>query len=182
VIFIPTVHPEVVLIQPKIYTDSRGFFLETYRSGLFSNGGINANFVQENHSGSPRGVLRGLHYQIRQPQGKLVRVVSGEIYDVALDIRRSSPRFGQHVGITLNSETKEQIWIPTGFAHGFYVLSEWAEVIYKNTDYYAPEWERSILWNDPVLSINWPLEAYIQPVISTKDADGVLFKDAETFE
>lgn len=155
--FIPTRLSDVILVQPGVFEDERGFFFETYREDRFSQSGIDDNFVQDNHSGSRKGVLRGLHYQIRQAQGKLVRVISGEIFDVAVDIRRSSPTFGQWVGVNLSSENKLQLWVPAGFAHGFYVLSGWAEVTYKTTNYYAPQWERTILWNDPQIGVEWPL-------------------------
>lgn len=178
--FIPTKIPDVILIKPKIFGDERGFFLETYREDKFTQAGISAKFVQENHSSSQEGVLRGLHYQIRQSQGKLVRVIAGEIWDIAVDIRRNSPTFGQWVGIILSAENKYQLWIPPGFAHGFYVLSEQAEVTYKVTDYYAPEWERSIFWNDPQLGIDWQLS--VPPILSQKDLAGKLLKDAEIFE
>jgi dTDP-4-dehydrorhamnose 3,5-epimerase len=181
-IFIPTNIPEVILIEPKVFEDVRGFFFETYRQDEFSGTGINANFVQENHSGSRKGVLRGLHYQIQQPQGKMVRAVSGEIFDVVVDIRRNSPTFGQSVGIILSAENKFQLWVPAGFAHGFYVLSEKAEVTYKVTDYYAPQWERSLLWNDPQLGIHWPLINGQPPSLSAKDAIGKTLAEAELFE
>jgi len=180
--FIPTSLPGVLLIQPKVFGDGRGFFMETYRSQRFVEAGIPAQFVQDNHSGSRQGILRGLHYQIRQPQGKLVRVVVGEIYDAIVDLRRSSPTFGGWEGIQLSAENKHQLWIPPGFAHGFYVLSEWAEVVYKTTDYYAPEWERTLLWNDPQLAIPWPLVDGQAPSLSQKDMQGVPLQDAEIFD
>lgn len=180
--FIPTQIPDVVLIRPELFEDARGFFLETYRADQFSEAGIREKFVQENHSGSHRGVLRGLHYQIKHAQGKLVRVVSGEIFDVAVDIRRGSPTFGQSVGMILSAENKLQLWIPPGFAHGFYVLSESAEVVYKVTDYYAPEWDRTILWNDPQIGIAWPLLEGRQPSLSHKDANGKKLAEAELFD
>jgi dTDP-4-dehydrorhamnose 3,5-epimerase len=179
--FVPTALPDVVLIKPKVFGDQRGFFMETYREDRFSAAGISQHFVQENHSASARGVLRGLHYQLRQTQGKLVRAIAGEIYDVAVDIRRSSPTFGQWVGIILSAENKHQLWVPGGFAHGFYVLSERAEVVYKVTDYYAPEWERSILWNDLKIGIEWPLNG-VNPVLSQKDEAGKPLADAEIFD
>ena len=179
--FVPTALPDVVLIKPKVFGDPRGFFMETYREDRFSEAGISQHFVQENHSASGRGVLRGLHYQLRQTQGKLVRAIVGEIYDVAVDIRRSSPTFGQWVGIILSQENKYQLWVPAGFAHGFYVLSERAEVVYKVTDYYAPEWERSILWNDLKIGIEWPLNG-VDPVLSQKDEAGKPLADAEIFD
>ncbi len=180
--FVPTTLPDVILIKPKVFDDPRGFFMETYREDRFIANGISQQFVQENHSASGRGVLRGLHYQIRQTQGKLVRVISGEIFDVAVDIRRSSPTFGQWVGIILSAENKHQLWVPGGFAHGFYVLSERAEVVYKVTDYYAPEWERSILWNDPQIGIDWQLAKETPPVLSQKDLNGKPLAEAELFE
>jgi dTDP-4-dehydrorhamnose 3,5-epimerase len=180
--FIPTEIPDVVLIKPKVFEDPRGFFMETYRSDRFAEMGIDQNFVQENHSRSQKGVLRGLHYQIQKAQGKLVRVISGEIFDVAVDIRRNSLTFGRGVGIILSAENRHQLWIPAGFAHGFYVMSEFAEVVYKVTDYYAPEWERSILWNDPKLRINWPLLDGSFPTLSKKDIDGKPLAEAEVFD
>lgn len=180
--FVPTTLPDVVLIKPKVFDDPRGFFMETYREDRFIANGISQQFVQENHSASGKGVLRGLHYQIRQTQGKLVRVISGEIFDVAVDIRRSSPTFGQWVGIILSAENKHQLWVPGGFAHGFYVLSERAEVVYKVTDYYAPEWERCILWNDPQIGIDWQLSNDVAPVLSQKDLNGTPLAQAELFE
>lgn len=180
--FIPTKIPDIVLIQPRVYEDPRGYFMETYRLDRFSAGGIPQNFVQENQSCSQKGVLRGLHYQIRQAQGKLVRVISGEIFDIAVDIRRSSPTFGQWVGIILSAENRQQLWIPEGFAHGFYVTSDYAEVVYKVTDYYAPEWERSILWNDPQIGIEWQLKESSFPILSKKDMEGKLLADAELFD
>ena len=180
--FIPTSIPDVILIHPKIFGDERGFFLETFRLDRFKEAGINSSFVQDNHSGSQQGVLRGLHYQIRQTQGKLVRVISGEIYDVAVDIRRSSPTFGKWAGVTLSAKDKQLLWIPPGFAHGFYVLSEWAEIVYKATDYYAPQWECSLLWNDPALDIKWPIVNGQLPALSTKDAAGKILAEAALFE
>jgi dTDP-4-dehydrorhamnose 3,5-epimerase len=180
--FIPTSIPDVKIIKPKIHEDDRGFFAETYRAGLFAEVGINASFVQENQSGSTQGTLRGLHYQIQQAQGKLVQVVSGEIFDVAVDLRQSSPSFGKWVGNVLSANNKLQMWIPVGFAHGFYVLSEWATVLYKVTDYYSPEWERTLLWNDPQIGIDWSLNLDIPLLISKKDAAGVPLKKVETFE
>ena len=180
--FIPTEIPDVLLIEPQIFGDERGFFIETYQAQRFAQANISADFVQDNHSGSRQVILRGLHYQIRQPQGKLVRVISGEIYDVAVDLRRSSPCFGKWVAMQLSSLNKLQVWIPPGFAHGFYVLSEWAEVIYKATDYYAPQWERTLLWNDPELAIPWPLINNQPPLLSAKDLTGLLFRQAEVYE
>ena len=156
--------------------------METYQAEKFSALGIAASFVQDNHSRSSQGVLRGLHYQIRQPQGKLVRAVLGEIYDVAVDIRRASPTFGKWVGVRLSAENKRQLWIPAGCAHGYYVISDWAEIVYKATDYYAPQCERSILWSDPQLGVQWPLLKNCPLTISTKDQAGVLFSQAEMYE
>lgn len=180
--FIPTSLPEVIMVVPKVYEDERGFFLESYQKERFAAAGISFDFVQDNHSASVQGVLRGLHYQIRQPQGKLVRAVVGEIYDVAVDIRRSSPTFGKWVGAVLSSENRNQLWVPPGFAHGFYVMSGRAEILYKATDYYAPQWERSLLWNDPALGIDWPVTGENFPILSGKDAQGVLLKDAEIYD
>jgi len=173
---------EVKLIEPKVFGDSRGFFMETYQKLKLEASGISADFVQDNHSGSSKGILRGLHYQVRSAQGKLVRAVAGEIFDVAVDLRKSSPTFGKWVGERLSAENKHALWVPPGFAHGFYVLSDWAEVLYKATDYYAPEWERSIRWDDPQIGIDWPLVDGKKPILSKKDAEGVAFKDAEVFD
>lgn len=181
-IFTATKIPEVVLITPKVFEDSRGFFMETYREDSFISANISCKFVQENHSASHRGVLRGLHYQIQQAQGKLVRAIAGDIFDVAVDIRRSSPTFGQWVGMVLSAENKLQLWIPAGFAHGFYVLSERAEVCYKVTDYYATEWDRSILWNDPQLGIEWPLIEGLAPQLSAKDVNAKRMAQAELYD
>jgi dTDP-4-dehydrorhamnose 3,5-epimerase len=177
----PTSIPDVLLLEPQLYGDERGFFMETYREKDLLQLGISCHFVQDNHSGSQRGVLRGLHYQIKQAQGKLLGVVRGEVYDVAVDIRRSSPTFGKWVGLILSEQNHHQIWIPVGFAHGFYVLSEWAEIMYKTTDYYAPEYERTLLWNDPALAIKWPLLSQADPVLSAKDIKGSLLSQAEVF-
>jgi dTDP-4-dehydrorhamnose 3,5-epimerase len=174
-----TAIPDVVVIEPKVFGDARGFFLESWNARAFAIAGIRAEFVQDNHARSARNVLRGLHYQIRQPQGKLVRVVVGEVFDVAVDLRRSSPTFGRWVGETLSAENKRSIWIPAGFGHGYLVTSDFAEVLYKATDYYAPEHERSIAWNDPELRIKWPLAG--APVLSAKDVAGVRFRDAEVY-
>ncbi len=173
--------PDVLLIDLDIFRDDRGFFLETYQVQHYTAAGIADPFVQDNHSGSQKGTLRGLHYQIQQAQGKLIRVVAGEVFDVAVDLRRSSASFGQWVGHLLSAENKLQLWIPPGFAHGFYVLSEWAEVIYKTTDYYAPQWERTLLWNDPALDISWPLSDNSPLLISPKDALGKPLSEAETY-
>ena len=172
--------PEVLLIEPKVFGDARGFFFESYnRRGFAAATGLDVEFVQDNHSKSGRGVLRGLHYQIRQPQGKLVRVIAGEVWDVAVDLRRSSPSFGRWVGFTLSAESKRMAWIPPGFAHGFVVTSDSAEFLYKTSDYYAPEHERAILWNDPQLAIRWPIKG--EPLVAEKDRKAKLFKDAELF-
>lgn len=173
---------DVKLIEPRVFGDSRGFFMETYQKLKLEASGISADFVQDNHSGSSKGILRGLHYQVRSTQGKLVRVVAGEIFDVAVDLRKSSPTFGKWVGERLSAENKHALWVPPGFAHGFYVLSDWAEVLYKATDYYAPEWERSIRWDDPQIGIDWPLVDGKKPILSKKDAEGIAFKDAEVFD
>lgn len=177
---IPTEIPDVLMIEPRVFGDERGFFCESYNQKAFADkAGITANFVQDNHSRSVQNVLRGLHYQIQQSQGKLVRAIVGTVFDVAVDIRQSSPTFGKWVGYTLSAENKRQIWIPPGFAHGFFVVSEVAEVLYKATDYYAPEYERSILWNDPDLGIDWPITT--EPILSTKDQVGQPFKTAEVY-
>lgn len=180
--FTPTNLPDVILIEPDLYGDERGFFMETYRQGLFAEAGIPHQFVQDNHSGSRQGILRGLHYQIRRPQGKLVRVIAGEIWDVAVDLRRSASTFGRWTGELLSAENRRQLWVPPGFAHGFYVLSPWAEVIYKVTDLYAPEWDRTLRWDDPTVGIPWPLLNGQPPVLSAKDAQGRWWDEAEKFE
>ena len=169
----------VLLLEPKVFGDARGFFMEVWNERTFDGIGIREKFVQDNHSRSSRNVLRGLHYQVRQPQGKLVRVAAGEIWDVAVDLRRASPTFGRWVGGKLDAERRRMMWIPAGFAHGFLVVSEHAEVLYKTTDYYAPEHERTLLWNDPALGIAWPLAG--EPVMSEKDRRGVPFASAETY-
>lgn len=172
--------PGILEIEPTVFGDDRGFFFESFNQKAFADkAGVECQFVQDNHSRSAQGVLRGLHYQIQQPQGKLVRAVVGEVFDVAVDIRRSSPTFSQWVGCLLSAENKKQLWVPPGFAHGFLVLSEVAEVLYKTTDYYAPQHERSILWNDPALAIAWPLSG--EPILSPKDQAGQLLKQAEVF-
>jgi dTDP-4-dehydrorhamnose 3,5-epimerase len=180
--FIPTSLPDVIIIQPKVFGDARGFFMETFRANTFLQAGIPAHFVQDNHSGSQQGTLRGLHYQIRQTQGKLVRAVVGELYDVAVDLRQSSPTFGQWTGEILSAENKRQLWIPPGFAHGFYVISDWAEIAYKTTDYYAPEWERALLWNDPEIGVDWPIFPDSSPLLSVKDQQGKLLAEADIFD
>ena len=177
---ISTIIPDVLLIEPRVFQDERGFFLESYQKNKFREAGIEVDFVQDNHSKSCHGTLRGLHYQLQQPQGKLVRVIAGEVFDVSLDVRRHSPTFGQWVGTYLSAENKKMLWMPAGFAHGFYVTSAEAEVIYKASDYYAPEWERCILWNDPAINIQWPVEGEL-PILSTKDLKGKLLKEAEVF-
>ena len=177
----PTAIPEVLLLEPQVFGDDRGFFFESYNARKFESlTGIAANFVQDNHSKSARNVLRGLHYQIRQPQGKLVRVVAGAIFDVVVDLRASSPFFGRWVGAELSAENRLQMWVPPGFAHGFVVTSESAECLYKTTDYWAPEYERALLWNDPELAIDWPLTG--PPMLSVKDSSGVRLADAEVFQ
>lgn len=178
---LPTAIPDVLLIEPQVYEDSRGYFYESFNHKVFADKtGMQPTFVQDNHSCSQQSVLRGLHYQIQQPQGKLIRVVVGEVFDVAVDLRRSSPTFGQWVGYRLSAENRQQLWIPAGFAHGFFVLSEVAEVLYKATDYYAPQHERCLLWNDPELAIAWPLTAEM-PILSPKDQAGLPWKLAEVF-
>ena len=177
---IQTAIPEVLILEPKVFGDERGFFFESFNARAFGEAtGLNPNFVQDNHSRSQRGVLRGLHYQIEQAQGKLVRVTAGEVYDVAVDLRRQSPTFGQWVGAHLSAENNRQMWVPEGFAHGFLVLSEFAEFLYKTTDYYAPAFERCIRWNDPKLAIAWPLQG--EPRLSAKDQQGLSFDEADVF-
>ena len=178
----PTAIPDVLIIEPKVFGDERGFFFESFNARRFAElTGVDTPFVQDNHSRSARHVLRGLHYQIRQPQGKLVRAVAGEVLDVVVDIRKSSPSFGQSFSMILSAENKRMLWIPSGFAHGFVVLSETAEFLYKTTDYWAPEYERVLLWNDPALGIDWQLDGEI-PLLAAKDQAGKLLKDAEVFE
>jgi dTDP-4-dehydrorhamnose 3,5-epimerase len=173
---------DVKMITPRVFCDERGCFMETYNRRKFCELGISAEFVQDNHSKSRLGTLRGLHYQIRQEQGKLVRVVAGEIYDVYVDLRRRSPTFGRWWGGSLSAENLIQLWLPPGFAHGFYVLSEWAEVLYKVTNFYSPEWERTLLWNDPEVGIKWPLPEGRTPFLSNKDLKGKLLREAEVYE
>jgi dTDP-4-dehydrorhamnose 3,5-epimerase len=176
----PLAIPDVILLEPKVFGDERGFFFESFNHAQFEAAiGRPVTFVQDNHSRSVRNVLRGLHYQIQQPQGKLVRVVQGEVFDVAVDLRKSSKTFGQWVSANLNADNKRQLWVPEGFAHGFVVLSETAEFLYKTTDYYAPVFECSLLWNDPVLGIDWPIEGL--PKLAAKDLAAKLFHDAEIF-
>jgi dTDP-4-dehydrorhamnose 3,5-epimerase len=174
---VPLQIPDVLLLRPKVFADRRGFFLESYNQKTLGEAGFNHSFVQDNHSHSQKGVLRGLHYQVRQPQGKLIRVVVGKIFDVAVDVRRTSAHFGKWVARRLSADNKEMLWVPPGFAHGFLVLSETADVLYKATDYYAPQFERTLLWNDPDLGIDWPLTG--TPVMSEKDMAGKLLKQAE---
>jgi len=177
---IATAIPDVLIIEPKVFGDERGFFFESFNHRQFAElVGRDVNFVQDNHSRSAQNVLRGLHYQIQQPQGKLVRVVQGAVFDVVLDIRKSSATFGQHVALELSAENKQMLWIPEGFAHGFMVISETAEFLYKTTDYYAPEYERSVAWNDPALAIQWPIQG--EPTLSAKDQQAVLLSIAECF-
>jgi dTDP-4-dehydrorhamnose 3,5-epimerase len=177
--------PDVLLIEPKVFGDARGFFFESYNAKVFRElSGVGMAFVQDNHSRSARGVLRGLHYQIRQPQGKLVRVARGAVFDVTVDLRRSSPTFGKWVGTELSEENRRELWIPPGFAHGFLVLSESADFLYKTTDYYAPEHERCIAWNDPAIGIRWPLAqaGLVEPRLSPKDSAGTTLDKAEVFD
>jgi len=175
-----TAIPDVLIIEPTVFGDARGFFLESFNQRRFAAlTGIDADFVQDNHSRSAKHVLRGLHYQIRQPQGKLVRVTAGEVFDVCVDLRKQSPSFGQSVAVRLSADNHRQLWIPPGFAHGFLVTSDAAEFLYKTTDYYAPEHERSLLWNDPALAIDWPLQG--EPVLSAKDKQGLPLAQAEVF-
>lgn len=178
---IPSSIPDVLIIEPKVFPDERGFFLESYQKRNFWEAGIRVEFVQDNHSKSCRGALRGLHYQIQQPQGKLVRVIAGEVFDVAVDIRKNSPTFGQWVGDYLSAENKKMLWVPVGFAHGFFVTSSETEVLYKTSDYYSPQWERSIIWNDPSIAIEWPIKDEL-PILSAKDSKAKLLSEAEVFE
>ena len=180
--FKPAAIPDVILIELQVFADERGFFMETYQRRDFRENGIEAEFVQDNHSCSKWGTLRGLHYQIKQAQGKLVRVTAGEVFDVCVDLRRRSKTFGRWVGVELSAENKRQLWIPPGFAHGFYVTSESAEVIYKVTESYAPEWDRTLIWNDPEIGIGWPFPEGQMPMISKKDAQGKRLRDAEVYE
>jgi len=180
--FIPLEIPDVILIEMDVFTDDRGFFIETYQERKFAEAGITLPFVQDNHSGSHQGVLRGMHYQIQHTQGKLVGVVTGKVYEVAVDLRRNSSTFKQWVGVSLSPLEKSQLWIPPGFAHGFYVLSKWAEIKYKTTDIYYPEWERTLIWNDPEIGITWPLINDQPPLLSEKDAQGMSMAESEVFE
>jgi dTDP-4-dehydrorhamnose 3,5-epimerase len=179
--FTPTSIPEVVCVRPRVFGDARGFFLESWVRNKFAAGGIDVDFVQDNHSGSSQWVLRGLHYQLRRPQGKLVRVIVGEVFDVAVDMRRSSPTFGRWVGEYLSAENKKMLWVPPGFAHGFLALSERAEFVYKCTDYYDPQSERTLLWNDPTVGIVWPMPKDVEPILAAKDAAGANLGSAECF-
>ena len=180
--FFETELPGVILFEPKLFKDERGFFMETFQVQEFTRAVNAAEFVQDYQSGSHQGVLRGLHYQIQQAQGKLVRVTVGEVYDVVVDLRRKSPTFGKSAGFLLSSSEKRQLWIPPGFAHGFYVLSEWAEMVYKATNYYAPQYERTLLWNDPALGIHWPLVGEQAPMVSVKDTQGSPLETAEVYD
>ena len=179
--YIKTAIPEVVLIEPKVFGDDRGFFMETWQERAFQENVTDVSFVQDNHSKSSQGILRGLHYQIQNPQGKLVRVTQGSVFDVAVDMRKSSATFGQWVGFELSEENHKMLWVPAGFAHGFYVNSDTAEFVYKCTDYYAPEHERSLLWNDDDIGIEWPLVNGQPPLLSDKDSHGSTFANADCF-
>ncbi len=176
---IPTAIPAVLLIEPKVFGDARGFFFESYNRRILADVGLDTEFVQDNHSRSARNVLRGLHYQIEHPQGKLVRVIAGEVFDVAVDLRRSSPTFGQWVGYLLSAENRRMMWVPPGFAHGFCVTSEFAEFLYKTTDYWYPQHERCLAWNDPDLAIDWPLPG--EPMLADKDSSGAFLREAEVY-
>jgi dTDP-4-dehydrorhamnose 3,5-epimerase len=171
----------VIIVEPQVFGDARGFFMETWQQQKFAAAGIDAVFVQDNHSGSQQGILCGLHYQVHQPQGKLVRVAVGAVFDVAVDLRRSSPTFGRWVGVVLSAENKRQLWIPARFAHGFYALTSWAEVLYKATDFYALAWDRTLRWDDPTVGIDWPLVDGQAPILSSKDAQGLQWAAAEKF-
>ena len=177
----PTAIPDVLILQPKVFGDARGFFYESFNARDFAVAtGLNVSFVQDNHSKSAKGVLRGLHYQIQHPQGKLIRVVQGEVFDVVVDLRKNSATFGRWNGVHLSAENHRQLWVPPGFAHGFVVLSESAEFLYKTTDYWYPEHERSLLWNDPAVGIDWPMDG--QPLLAAKDAAGMPLSQAQVFE
>jgi dTDP-4-dehydrorhamnose 3,5-epimerase len=178
---VPTALPDVKIIEPRVFGDERGFFFESWNARTFAEAGISATFVQDNHSRSARGVLRGLHYQVSQAQGKLVRVIAGSVFDVAVDMRRSSPDFGRSVGVELSSANKRMLWVPPGFAHGFLSLEDSTDFAYKCTDYYAPEHERSLLWSDPALAIDWPLEGIGAPTLAAKDAAGKPLAEADLF-
>jgi dTDP-4-dehydrorhamnose 3,5-epimerase len=177
---VPTAIPDVLVVEPRVFGDQRGFFFESWNRRALRDAGLDADFVQDNHSRSARGVLRGLHYQIRHPQGKLVRVVAGEVFDVAVDLRRGSPTFGRHVAITLSAENRRMLWVPPGFAHGFYVTSESADFLYKTTDYWHQEHERTLLWSDPALGIAWPVDG--APLVAAKDAAGAPLATAELYD
>ena len=180
---IATKIPEVLIIEPTVFGDERGFFFESFNKKIFEETtGVKADFVQDNHSRSVQGTLRGMHYQIQHPQGKLVRVTEGEVFDVVVDLRRSSPTFGEWVGEHLSAENRKMLWVPPGFAHGFYVTSDYAEFLYKCSDIYAPEHERSIIWNDPDIAIDWPIVDGGEPLLSEKDLDGVTLKAAELYD
>ncbi|OQX05738.1 MAG: dTDP-4-dehydrorhamnose 3,5-epimerase [Thiothrix lacustris] len=178
---IPTNIPDVLILEPQVFGDARGFFLETWNSKTFADAGLDLNFVQDNHSRSGQGILRGMHYQIQNPQGKLVRVTSGKVFDVAVDLRQSSPTFGQWAGAELSAENYRMLWVPPGFAHGFYVMSESADFLYKCTDFYAPAYDRSLRWDDPTVGIKWPLVNGAQPTISAKDEAGKNWQEADKF-
>ena len=177
---IPTAIPDVLILEPKVFGDDRGFFYESWNRRALRDAGLDVDFVQDNHSRSARGVLRGLHYQIRHPQGKLVRVVAGEVFDVAVDLRRGSPTLGRHVAVTLSEENRRMLWVPPGFAHGFRVTSESADFLYKTTDYWYPEHERTLLWSDPALGIAWPVDS--APLVAAKDAAGTPLAKAELYD
>ena len=179
---IDTALADVKILEPKVFGDERGFFLESWNQQFFADNGLPATFVQDNHSRSQQGVLRGLHYQIKNPQGKLVRVTQGEVFDVAVDMRQSSPQFGQWVGVSLSESNKRQLWVPPGFAHGFYVVSQSADFQYKCTDYYAPEYERSLLWNDEQVGVEWPVLRGQAPVLAAKDAEGQTFNNCDYYQ
>ncbi|MFK8077509.1 MAG: dTDP-4-dehydrorhamnose 3,5-epimerase [Granulosicoccus sp.] len=179
---IDTALDSVKIIEPKVFGDDRGFFMESWNQQMFEEHGLPTTFVQDNHSRSSQGVLRGLHYQIKNAQGKLVRVTSGEVFDVAVDMRKSSKQFGQWMGVLLSESNKRQLWVPAGFAHGFYVVSESADFQYKCTEYYSPEFERSLIWNDPAVGIDWPLINGAEPLLAAKDADGLLLAQCDTFD
>jgi dTDP-4-dehydrorhamnose 3,5-epimerase len=178
---VPTRLPEVILIKPRVYADERGYFCETWQEERFASAGIAAHFVQDNHSHSVRSVLRGMHYQVQQPQGKLVRVACGSVFDVAVDIRRASPRFGEWIGVVLSDENHHMLWVPPGFAHGYLALSDRVDFLYRCTDYYSPRHERTIRWNDRSLAISWPLSDGVFPLLSAKDAAAPDFEGVEHF-
>jgi dTDP-4-dehydrorhamnose 3,5-epimerase len=179
--FIKSDLPEVTIIEPKVFMDERGFFMEAFHAKKFLENDLPSEFVQDNHSGSKKGTLRGIHYQTSHVQGKLIRAVLGEIFDVAVDLRRSSTYFGKWFGIILSAENKKQLWVPAGFGHGYYVLSDWAEIVYKTTDVYDPDGERCIFWKDSTLGINWPIIDDVPVLVSSKDRQGMLFEEAEVF-